>query len=174
LKPSQVIGLDPNAASLEAARVRALGHETPAERIRFEYIEPTCRLPQDSNAFDLTVSVSAIEYIHDPALRRLFVNELVRVTRPGGFVYLSTPSPLRVREFHTGRIFGNQIRRDGYPWANPSWDLRRMFTGCDFVPVGRYYAQRASKRLGVPLPAALVGPALTVIAPWQKILARKR
>ena len=173
LRPSMVIGLDPNNASLDAARVRALGHEVPDGRISFEYIEPTCILPQENGKFDLTVSVSAIEYINDPEMRPVFVSELVRVTRPGGYIYLSTPNPLRFREHHTGRIFGNQIHRDGYPWANPPWELNRMFGSCDLIPLGRYFAERASKRLGLPLPVPIVGSLLPWFAPWLKILARK-
>ncbi len=47
------------------------------------------RLPFDSCSFDLVVSTSCLE--HDPAFWLTF-REMVRVTRPGGFVYVSVPA----------------------------------------------------------------------------------
>jgi SAM-dependent methyltransferase len=47
------------------------------------------RFPFDDGSFDLTVSTSCFE--HDPMFWVTFV-EMARVTKPGGFLYISAPS----------------------------------------------------------------------------------
>ena len=168
----ELVGLDPNNSSLEASRVRALGHELPMDRISFQHLEPDCVLPLASNRFDLTVSVSVIEYIHAQEQRAQFAAELLRVTKPGGYVYLSTPNPLRLLEHHTGRLLGNQIRRPGFPWANTRRELRHMLAGAEVVPLRAFYAHHAGHRFGVHI-AGPLGWVVERLAPWQKLLVRK-
>lgn len=49
---------------------------------------PGGRLPFDDAHFDATVSIEVIEHVED---QFLFLRELVRVTKPGGTLYLSVP-----------------------------------------------------------------------------------
>ncbi len=67
------------------------------------------RLPFRDNLFDFTVSITALEFIEDAACA---INELFRVTRPGGKVLVATLNSLsswaaeRAREAaHKGGIF---------------------------------------------------------------------
>jgi ubiquinone/menaquinone biosynthesis C-methylase UbiE len=172
----EVIGLDPNERSLEAAVVRARGYGLPAERCSFRAIGVGQDLPYDNESFDLVTCVSVIEYVHRLEDRRTLVGEFERVTRRGGHVVLVTPSPFRVRDYHTQRILGDWRRADGYPWASPPWQLARLFTHSELIPARARVVEHGLRRRGVPVPwlpqraAALLGWAL----PWQKIVARRR
>jgi hypothetical protein len=97
-----------------------------------------------------------------------------RVTRRGGHVYLSTPSPFHLRELHSGVLFGDFIRRSGFPWSSTPRQLRSMFKGCELVPLEHYLGQQILRRLKVPrlpLPRELVRTAMPLFR-WQKLLAR--
>lgn len=172
----EVIGLDPNERSLEAAIVRARGYDLPDDRCKFRVIGVGQSLPYENDSFDLTTCVSVIEYVHRLEDRHTLVADLERVTRPGGHVVLITPSPFRVRDYHTKRLFGDWRRADGYPWASPPWQLASMFKHSDVIPVRAQQIEQGLRRRGVPvtfLPrgvASLMGWGL----PWQKIVARKR
>ena len=43
----------------------------------------------DNNSFDLIVGLAVIEHLKDP---NLFLNEIMRVLKPGSFLFLSTPN----------------------------------------------------------------------------------
>lgn len=47
------------------------------------------RLPLDTGRFDAVVSIEGIEHLENPAH---FLRECARITRPGGFLFLSTPN----------------------------------------------------------------------------------
>lgn len=58
------------------------------------------RLPFENNSFDIVGSFNVLEHVEDP---QLFIAELVRVTRPGGRIVISSPNFLRVigfRDYH--------------------------------------------------------------------------
>lgn len=174
LGAEQVIGLDPNELSLRAARVRAKGYDLE-DKVSFESIAPGERLPHDDADFDLTICVSVIEYVYDVAERYALVRELLRVTKPGGYVLLITPNPFRVIDYHTKRLLGDWRRAGGYPWSSPPWQLKSMLSGCDIIPLGAHQVRHGLSKLGMPgdwFPERLgfLGYAL----PWQKVLARKR
>ena len=108
----------------KAARVRARGHGLEPPRVTFRGCRPGSPLPFEDDSFDLVVSVSVLEFVPTASQRRDLVAEMKRVVRPGGHVFLATPSPLRLRELHSRRWFGDFVRRAGYPWATPPWDIR--------------------------------------------------
>jgi SAM-dependent methyltransferase len=172
----EVIGLDPNEFSLEAAIVRARGYDLSEEKCSFRAIGVGQSLPYDDESFDLVTCVSVIEYVHRLEDRHTLVAELERVTRPGGHVVLITPNPLRVRDYHTKRLLGDWRRADGYPWASPPWQLARMFKHSELIPARAHQVEQGLRRRGMPvtwLPqsvASLLGFAL----PWQKVVARRR
>jgi len=88
---SHVIGLELSLPMLQQAGKKAAG-------LHFHMIQGDMRrLPFADNAFDKTVSVTAIEFLEDA---RSGVAELLRVTKPGGFVVvasLNSLSPWAVR-----------------------------------------------------------------------------
>jgi SAM-dependent methyltransferase len=171
----EVVGVDPNPLSIEAARVRARGYDLPADRVRFEVTTAGQRLPFPDDSFQLTVCVSVLEFISSHAERAAFAAELRRVTSPAGLIYLATPNPLRLREYHTGRLLGNLRHREGYPWESPPWAIRRMFPGCRQIPVVEYQVRHVLRRRRLPGASILapLGPVLATGLTWMRFLFRK-
>lgn len=60
------------------------------------------KLPLNDNCFDAAVSVSVLEHTLDPVL---YLQELLRVVKPGGIIYLAFPNKFWPKETHTGLWF---------------------------------------------------------------------
>jgi SAM-dependent methyltransferase len=176
LAAREVVGIDPNASALEAAVLRRDGHALDATRVRFEAIVAGQPLPFADASFDLVTLVSVLEFVSTPTARAALIREMERVTRPGGFIYVSTPSPWRLRELHSRRILGHLRRRAGYPWSSSARFIRRAFASSDALPTERFTLAAVLGRLGLGrlgprlLPARLLAGWL----PWQKHLMRRR
>lgn len=56
-------------------------------------------LPLNDHSFDSAISVSVLEHTSDP---KLYINEILRVLKPGGKLYLAFPNRLWPKETHTG------------------------------------------------------------------------
>ena len=82
---ARVVGLDISVPMLNVARKKTTGYPFSALRGDME------SLPFKDNSFDKTVSVTALEFIADA---QGAVNELFRVTRPGGCVVVATLNSL--------------------------------------------------------------------------------
>ncbi len=175
LAPSWVVGVDPNALSLEAARVRARGYaDRTRGRVRFRAAAAGAPLPAEDGAFDLVVCVSVLEFVSSERGRRFLVDELKRVCAPGGHVFVATPRPA-IFEHHSRRFLGDFRIEDGSPWSSPPSWLRRAFADFRTVPLHGYVLRAGLARLGLeklPIPAAPFAW-LPRLAPWQKLLARK-
>jgi SAM-dependent methyltransferase len=61
------------------------------ERLSFQVADGTA-LPFEDATFDVTVSMSTVDHVPDGAARQQFINEMARVTRPGGRVVLTVPN----------------------------------------------------------------------------------
>jgi len=70
-------------------------------KVNFSLYEGS-KLPFSDNTFDYAVSVSVIEHTTDP---ELYLSEILRVTKPGGKLYLGFPNKLAWKETHTGIWF---------------------------------------------------------------------
>ena len=170
LSPSRIVGVDLNARAIEAAKVRAASFKLVLPRIELRATEPG-PLPFADASFDLAVTVSVLEFITDPANRRDVVQDLARVVRPGGFLFIATPRPW-LREYHSGRWLGDMIRREGVPWSSPARQLRGWLAGWQALPLGDELAGIAGARIQ---PLARLGAArvLPYVTRWQKLLLRK-
>lgn len=171
----EIIGIDPNELSLHAAEIRRKGYDLPADRVHFLSCVPGQPFPVPDDFSDLTVCSSVLEYIHEVEDRQRFIQDLIRITKPGGYILLVTPSPIRLKHYHTRKFLGDWIRQKGFPWASAPWSLRRMFTPCEIIPLHRFYLQTALMRIGLTglnLPAGLFCW-LPHVATWQRILVRK-
>ncbi len=170
LRPREVIGIDANERVLEAARVRALGYGLGPDCVRFVHNPVGQSIDQSDGSFDLATCVSVLEFIGTDESRTQFVAELVRLVRPGGYVFLATPTPFRLREHHSRRLLGNLRGRPGRAWSSPGWAIRAMFKDCDFIPLHGYRMRRHPKLA----PLAPIAPAVGWLFPWQQYLVRKR
>jgi 2-polyprenyl-3-methyl-5-hydroxy-6-metoxy-1,4-benzoquinol methylase len=79
----RVVGVDVSPRAIEAARLRA-----PAGEAEF-VVSSGFGLPFGDDEFDLVTSFQVLEHVPDAAA---FLEELARVTRPGGTVILATPN----------------------------------------------------------------------------------
>ena len=78
-EPSQVVGIDSSAALLQVAEARVSD-----PRCRFKQGDAQA-IPEDDHAFDVAVSGLVLNFLPD---KDAAVQEMVRVTRPGGTVAL--------------------------------------------------------------------------------------
>ncbi len=60
----------------------------------FKKIAPESQTPFKTNLFDVTVSSEVIEHVKNP---KQFIQELVRITKPGGTIIVTTPSKFGFR-----------------------------------------------------------------------------
>jgi ubiquinone/menaquinone biosynthesis C-methylase UbiE len=174
LRPMEVVGIDASRLAVEAAQVRARGYDLPSTLVSFLGCSPGKRLPFKDNCFDLTVCSSVIEFVTSKRARAELIMELGRVTRPRGYVFISTPNPLRLYEYHSRKFLGDYFHRSGFPWASCPWEFSRMFSGWQEIPVTKYHRKKLVERLGAPLPIPeKVVKAISWIAPWQNRLFHK-
>jgi ubiquinone/menaquinone biosynthesis C-methylase UbiE len=175
LRPMQVVGIDASCLAVEAAQVRATGYDLPTKLVSFLGCSPGERLPFEDNYFDLTVCTSVIEFVTSKWARAELIMELERVTRPSGYVFISTPNPLRLREHHSRKFLGDYFPRSGYPWAPRPWEFSRMFSGWQEISISKYYRRKLAERLGTRLtiPESLIR-VISFMAPWQNRLFRKQ
>ena len=175
LAPEEVIGVDPDPLSLRAAEVRARGHRFGPDRISFAQNHPGHPLPFSAEGHDLVLCVSVLEFIPSAEERKRLIDEMKRVLKPGGYLFVSTPNPIRPRDLHAKRWCGDFIKRDGHPWATPPWALRAMVADFRRVPIDRWLVRRALFRLGLPIRRVppLLARAVVGMHKWQKLLVRK-
>ena len=176
LRAREVVGIDPNRRSINAAAVRAQGYDLGSCAVRFEAVDAGRSLPFPDGRFDLITCVSVMEFVSAPSGRATFARELQRVTKPGGHIFIATPSPWRLREYHSRLWLGHLRRRDGYPWSSSPKAIRRMFADCERRPIAAFVLNDFLERRRLPsLPLARIfAPALVAAMPRQKHLFRKR
>ncbi len=102
LRPSRLVGLDPEAGFLEEARSRLTDAGITAELVPGD----VRRMPFPDAAFDLVVDFGTCYHI---ARRAVALAEIARVLAPGGLLVHETP--LSQLLSHPMRSFGRQI-----PW----------------------------------------------------------
>lgn len=89
-----VHGVEVDPLYVELCRLRLKGLEG-----LFPRLYDGERLPYEPAFFDLVLSGHIIEHTKDP---RAYLSELLRVLRPGGWLFLEFPNRFHVRELHTG------------------------------------------------------------------------
>jgi 2-polyprenyl-3-methyl-5-hydroxy-6-metoxy-1,4-benzoquinol methylase len=170
LGAERVVGMDVNATTLEAASVRAEAYGLD-RKVQFQHIHVDEPLPLPDATFDLVACVSVMEFIADERSRCRLVAELLRVTMPGGHVFLATPNPLRFREYHTRRWLGDWRRTPGYPWSSAPWSspLQLLHEDSEAIPLAHLRLERNPRTR----PVAWAAPVLEFLLPWQQHLVRR-
>jgi ubiquinone/menaquinone biosynthesis C-methylase UbiE len=92
---AQVEGVDIEEELVTIARADATAQNS---RANFTLYEGTT-LPFLGHSFDVAFSASVIEHVTDPVR---YLAEILRVLKPGGYLYLAFPNRLHPKETHTG------------------------------------------------------------------------
>jgi ubiquinone/menaquinone biosynthesis C-methylase UbiE len=103
-------GMDISPAEVSIGRARAALYGV-GDRCRFDVVQAGQTLPVPGNAFDLCICCSVLEYIIDPAIRKLCVQEMARIIRPGGFLFVTVPNRLYPVELHSHKLGWNYFPR---------------------------------------------------------------
>ncbi|MET0580954.1 MAG: class I SAM-dependent methyltransferase [Pseudoxanthomonas sp.] len=169
LKPERIIGVDADPVTLQAARVRAQAYGLPAEKADFQHVRAGNPLPFQDGTFDLVTCVSVLEFVTTVESRERFVAEMLRVTRPEGHLFLATPNPFVLRDYHSRRWLGDWIRRPDRAWSSTPVSIGRMLAGTRRIPLARYRLLRHARLRHV----AFATPVLQWLLPWQQWLVQK-
>jgi SAM-dependent methyltransferase len=140
------------------------------------------RLPFEDASFDAVVSIEVIEHVEN---QFAFLRELLRITRPGGLIVVTTPNTLQIVSRFRTLATGFPTLFDPLPLA--VHDPRH--TGGHIHPISPYFLAYAALRVGMIDPrlvhdrrkssatalAALTAPIWLVGGAWQRLrLARKK
>lgn len=87
------VAIDLSAPSLETAEVILKRELHPDLAGKFSFrVADACDLPFDDETFDVSVSMSTIDHIPSAEARQKAVEEMARITRPGGHVVITVPN----------------------------------------------------------------------------------
>jgi ubiquinone/menaquinone biosynthesis C-methylase UbiE len=114
---ARVTGFDFSAAALQATRSKLYnnGHPPPESLVQGD----AQNLPFADNAFDIVVSCETIEHLPDV---QAGLNEMYRVTRPGGRLFLTTPNYFNFMGlYEIYARFRHPARRDDQPFDRRQW-----------------------------------------------------
>jgi SAM-dependent methyltransferase len=120
-------GVDISAAEVSIGRARAALYGV-GERCQFDVIQAGQTLPVPSDAFDLCICCSVLEYLTDPAVRKLCVQEMARAIMPGGLLFMTVPNRLYPIEVHSHKLGWNYFPRllKARIVGSSEWEVRAM------------------------------------------------
>lgn len=106
------------------------------KKLKFEQIDGT-DMPYENNTFDMVYSISVIEHIYRGYEQAL--QEMVRVCKPGGLVYISTPvSRKHEEEWIEDEIYSHQHKQNKktfFQYRFSKKDIEKMLDSVDGVDV---------------------------------------
>ena len=112
------------------------------EGLRCHPIRSDGRLPFPDGFLHATVSLEVIEHVQDPFA---FLRELVRVTRPGGRVVVTTPNVLHTSSRLRNLLWGFPTHFDPLPLA----DSEHRFLSGHIQPISPYFLGYAAAQAGL-------------------------
>ena len=123
----------------------------------------SARLPLDDGSADVTAAVEVIEHLENP---RAFVRELTRITKPGGWIVVTTPNQLSGLSLLTLAVKGrfSAFQERDYPAHRTALleiDLRRIAAECGIEQVHVEYTRHGR----VPLTPWHYPPPIAALAP---------
>jgi SAM-dependent methyltransferase len=143
---ARVVGVDLDPDMLTVAAANLAGPRLVADGQR---------LPFATGAFDLTVALTVLEFVDDPAR---VVAELARVTRPGGRLLVAALN----RASPWGLAHRRRLRR-------PPWRHAHLLTRRRLLAPG---SAHGTARLQAVLDAPSAVPGLAVVGPLLEVLGR--
>jgi len=139
-------------------------HPSLASKFSFQYGDASA-LPFPDGSFDLSVCLSTLDHLPTPEARQRALNEMARVTRPGGHVIITVPNRWCLP--YAAGI--RKMRRDGtlhygFVYLFSPLELRTMGLQAGLQPV-RFASSIAPPDVGLALyPAYIRMPAGVVFA----------
>jgi SAM-dependent methyltransferase len=140
------------------ATVQFVGADLPGNPAADVTIAPDGTLPLDGDTFDAVLSTQVLEHVSDPAA---YLDECLRVLRPGGRLLLSThglmlyhPDPVDYWRW-TGAGLERMLRSAGFEIVHTEGIVGLRAVGLQFVQDSIYF--RVPRRLRAPLAAAFQG-----------------
>jgi 2-polyprenyl-3-methyl-5-hydroxy-6-metoxy-1,4-benzoquinol methylase len=123
--------------ALDAVRYDELPGDVDFHRADFD----SASLPLPDGSADAVVAVEVIEHLENP---RAFVRELTRITRPGGWILVTTPNQLSLLSLLTLVVKGrfSAFQDNTYPAHRTALldvDLRRIMTECGLSDIAVEY-----------------------------------
>lgn len=120
-----------------------------SQRLQF-LVQDSGRLPFCGGTFDFVYSISVIEHIYCGYTEA--VQEMIRVLRPGGFLYLTFPvASNRVEEWLDHEVYSHQDRRCGKTFFQYRFSkadvlaLHRACSGTHVVDKGIFWERKAGR-----------------------------
>ena len=141
-------------------------YSTPEEKIPDDYVFKTADLnketiPFEDDQFDLVIGSHIIEHLNDP-LR--FYSECIRVCKPGGILYLETPSerslllpgfPFQRDKFYSLSYYDDPTHTMR-PWTPQSLYRLTKYFSCDPIKTGHLKSWKMRLLFPILIPFALV------------------
>jgi ubiquinone/menaquinone biosynthesis C-methylase UbiE len=134
-----LIGLDYELEILGEARARSSSHTScPINLIQGD----AEKLPFVPNALDSVICLHMVEHLHKP---ESFCNEVARVLKPGGWLFLATPNPKGLGAHIMGARWSG-FRDDHIALKSPD-EWHRLLLLCGFQPL----VERTTGLSGLPI-----------------------
>lgn len=135
-KIKEWVGVDLSAESIRMAQTitRRELHPDLAQRLRYE-VQDATNLEFEDGTFDFGLSFSTFDHIPSHEKRQAAINELARVTKPGGHVIVTTPNRRHILYHARSR---SQQRRNlslyGYEYCFAPGELKSMLIEAGLKP----------------------------------------
>jgi SAM-dependent methyltransferase len=136
-KVKEWVGIDLSAESIRVAETitRRELHPELAQRVRYEVQDATAMTFADGE-FDIGLSFSTFDHIPSHDKRQAAINELARVTKPGGQVIITTPNRYHLLYYARSR---SQQKRNlshyGYEYCFAPGELKQMIVAAGLRPL---------------------------------------
>jgi len=111
-----VLGIDATRQTLEIAKAHA--EQDPSLDANLKYVHTTAEtVAEIGKKFDVVTSLEVIEHVAD---KRFFIEQLVKLTKDGGFVFISTIN--KTLAAYGVTILGAEILTRIVPYGTHEWD----------------------------------------------------
>ena len=147
-------GTDVDADEIAVARQRAQLYGV-GERCDFHHVNKGQPLPFAANTFDLCQCSSVLEYVINKDIRRFCIQEMTRLLRVDGLLFVSVPNRLYPFEIHTMR------------WG---WNYFPKLLHASIVDSTLWEIQQLAKPTALRLHRT---PWFQLLKPWSNICLRK-
>jgi ubiquinone/menaquinone biosynthesis C-methylase UbiE len=162
-KIGEWVGIDLSAETIKMAQTVTQRELSPdlAAKMRYE-IQDATKLDFPDNSFDIGLSFSTFDHIPSHEKRQAAINELARVTKPSGYVIVTTPN--RRHLLYYARSKNQQAKgmsHYGYEYCFAPEELKSMLETAGLKPLN-FVSTFTYRQLNLDLSPAWQQPLLQV------------